>query len=565
LLVPSRALNQFLPIVERELRVLAHHSLTWWRRVWTVLIAMLVLIFMAFEVSRGASVSAIGQNIFIALAGCGMVYVLFAGPCRTADCLSRERREGTLGLLFLTNLKSYDVVAGKMAATSLETLFRLIAALPLVAIPFLMGGVSLAHFAGVVLALLNLMFLSLSIGVVASAVLVSARATFTLAVLILAGLTLAIPFIGEEILGLRVHSTPGAVFYMFSPLFTMEICLDKTPWREPWKFWLNMGAMHSLAWFFLALACARIKNSWREQVQPAQPVKWSARLKGAKPEEPPASRPGKPLLDQNPVAWLEGRDRLQERILWSLIVFASMILLWNALLSRRPWPDDELVILWALWSHYVLCIWIAIQTPRRLADDKQSGALELLLSTPLPTTEIVSGAMQVFWRRFGGPLLALLLIDGLLLNVYLSNHPRIQSYREMVQLGICALIVFPLQAWTFARIGLYQGLLRGHSMRATFAVIGLAGLLPWAMFLGSIFLWELSRRSFGFSPRITFEVAFTLWTTTHLIPCWLFAAFSNWQLRVHFRALAAQSFPQWWQRLKEFLEHSSVYGNSQAR
>ena len=102
---------------------------------------------------------------------------MLAGPLTTVDCLSRERREGTLGLLFLTDLRSYDVVLGKTAAASLNMVLTLMAALPVVAIPMLMGGVSLMQLAFVMLALVTIMFLSLAIGVCASSLFASSRAS----------------------------------------------------------------------------------------------------------------------------------------------------------------------------------------------------------------------------------------------------------------------------------------------------------------------------------------------------------------------------------------------------
>ena len=66
-----------------------------------------------------------------------MIYCLFSGRISTADCLSEEKREGTLGLLFLTDLKGYDVVLGKLAATSVSAFYGLLAALPVLAVPVL--------------------------------------------------------------------------------------------------------------------------------------------------------------------------------------------------------------------------------------------------------------------------------------------------------------------------------------------------------------------------------------------------------------------------------------------
>src|SRR5437763_1392894 len=43
-------------------------------------------------------------------------------PLLTADCISRERREGTLGLLFLTRLRATDIVFAKTLAQALRAL-----------------------------------------------------------------------------------------------------------------------------------------------------------------------------------------------------------------------------------------------------------------------------------------------------------------------------------------------------------------------------------------------------------------------------------------------------------
>ena len=366
-----------------------------------------------------------------------------------------------------------------------------------------------------------------------------------------AWLTLAIPFIGEEILGFRVNSTKGSIFYMFSPLFTMELCLDRPFLRAPWKFWLNMGAMHGLAWLSLLLACRHTKHSWRDQPQAGWLQKWTAHFsRWRKVNSGPKSIGGRSLLDQNPMAWLEGRDRSQERILWILLGVSALLIFAIGQLSPPRWPDDGFVILWSLLAHYVLCIWIALQAPRRLADDKQSGALELLLSTPMTPAEIIRGLMQVCRRRFGGPLLALLTIDFLLVNAFFNAHTLTRnSYSEMYQLATCALIVFPLQAWSLARLGIYQGLVGGNSLRATFIVLWLIVLLPWLLFFGCIFVCEVGRRSFRFLPRITDEIAFNLWIAAHLAPFAVLLLFSNNRLHSRFRALAAQSASRrWWKR-----------------
>src|SRR5882757_9768659 len=112
---------QFFPIIERELRVAAHQARTWWRRYVTLNLALAVVVIAYFTTRRWSGSSQIGNTVFDVLVVCGFIFSLLAGPLSTTDCLSRERREGTLGLLFLTNLRSRDVVFGKMAVSSFDS------------------------------------------------------------------------------------------------------------------------------------------------------------------------------------------------------------------------------------------------------------------------------------------------------------------------------------------------------------------------------------------------------------------------------------------------------------
>src|SRR5207237_9649608 len=107
----------------------------------------------------------LGKDVFYVLSGLFLLSSLAAGIRYTADCLSEEKREGTLGLLFLTDLKSYDVVLGKLAATSLNCTYALLAMLPVLAIPLLLGGVSVAEFWRMALVLANALFFSLATGI----------------------------------------------------------------------------------------------------------------------------------------------------------------------------------------------------------------------------------------------------------------------------------------------------------------------------------------------------------------------------------------------------------------
>src|SRR3989442_3413534 len=157
-----------LPIVERELRLVARARGTYWMRL-GIGLAAIAIAACIFLFTLGLPPAQTGHNIFQGLAGLVFLYCLAYGRRSTADCLSQEKREGTIGLLFLTDLKGHDVVLGKLAATSLRGFYGLLAVFPVLAIPLLMGGVSSGEFWRMVLVLADTFLLSLAIGMFGSA------------------------------------------------------------------------------------------------------------------------------------------------------------------------------------------------------------------------------------------------------------------------------------------------------------------------------------------------------------------------------------------------------------
>jgi ABC-type transport system involved in cytochrome c biogenesis permease component len=124
-----------LPIVHRELRVRARLKGTHSVRVAAGTFALLVAAVAINQSQLGLARGLTGEPAFVAMTVLAMLYCLAEGIRSTADCLSEEKREGTLGLLFLTELRGYDVVLGKLAATSLNSLYGLLAIVPVLALP----------------------------------------------------------------------------------------------------------------------------------------------------------------------------------------------------------------------------------------------------------------------------------------------------------------------------------------------------------------------------------------------------------------------------------------------
>src|SRR5262249_24034072 len=138
----------------------------------------------------------LGASIFYSMSVLVNFYGLLVGVLRTADCLSEEKREGTLGLLFLTDLKGYDIILGKLAATSLNTFYGMLGVFPILAISLLVGGVDGGEFWRMVLASVNNLLFSLAVGMFCSAISKDERKAITLGLLMLIFFTVGLLIIG---------------------------------------------------------------------------------------------------------------------------------------------------------------------------------------------------------------------------------------------------------------------------------------------------------------------------------------------------------------------------------
>ena len=190
-----------LPIVERELRRQARRSATHWSRWAVALVAGLLSFQVLFTFSGINNLVSGGTRAYELLLGIGFV-VACSGALLTADSLSAERREGTLGFLFLTDLKGYDVVLGKLASSGLTMLYVMLGLVPALALPLLAGGVTLGQVFRAALSLLNMLFVSLTLGIW-----VSTRPQMQIRALCRAALMLIgliwLPKLGEHLLPFR--------------------------------------------------------------------------------------------------------------------------------------------------------------------------------------------------------------------------------------------------------------------------------------------------------------------------------------------------------------------------
>jgi hypothetical protein len=383
----------FLPIAERELRVRARQKATFRTRVGAALVACLIIGF--FLYGSRVSPAGIGKTVFWFLSLLAFIWCLFEGPRNTADALSEEKREGTLGLLFLTDLKGYDVVLGKLLATSLNSFYGVLAIVPPLSIPLLLGGVTVGEFWRMVLVLVVTLVFSLSASLFISANSRNERRAWAGAVLLIAFLAAVpplfrwMPFPTMKLLG-AISPTP-ALYSLTDALFA----------RQPQAFWHSVLGVHALTWGFLIAACLVLPRSWQDK--PVQRANRETTLADRRQSRAERQR----QMDMKPVVWMLTRGKRAEWYVWFAVAAYAV----PAVLIAVIWSDVQLLIFplvgFALVLNFLLAVWMGAKACFMISDARASGALDLLLTTPVSPTAIIDGHGEALRRQFLVPFVAL--------------------------------------------------------------------------------------------------------------------------------------------------------------
>ena len=387
----------------------------------------------------------LGHWLFEMLAWPAFIYTLLAGVWNTADCLSEEKREGTLGLLFLTDLKGYDVVLGKLLATSLKNFYALLALFPPLAITFCLGGVTGGEFWRLVLLLTNTLFFSLTVGMLASAVSRDEQRAWTraLALLLILGAGPVLAFLA-----------------VFASSYT------------PGIFWNSLLAVHGASWLLLALASAILPHAWQDRPLPGvRPSPGAATHKFTQcfsilrwplaSSAQARAHPEAKLLFLNPVLWLAARQlKSFNGYLWLVILLAGGTGLITIVLGPPAADIGGFLIVAALALHYLLALWAAFQASHVFAAARSAGILELLLCTPLTVSQIAEGYFRGLERAFSRPIAVLLASEGAIaigIVAFSGQNAGFLGLPLLIGAGFC-MAMFVSDLFAVGRFGMWMGL-----------------------------------------------------------------------------------------------------------
>lgn len=527
----------FLPVVGRELRAASRRRSTYWVRFFAALVTIGICAWLWFVSDRNMQDFRRGAMLFAGIASVSFIYALVAGITVTADCLSEEKREGTLGLLFLTDLKGYDVVLGKLTASSLDCIYRLVAVFPVMAIPLLLGGLTMSEFWRMVLVLMNTLFLSLSAGMLASALSRHERKAMACAFVLILLVMGALPLAGW-LLSIRGNHPMDTVFLLPSSGYAFYLVEDRVYRTLAQEFWTSVSVTNGVGWIFLAIASLILPRSWQDRPAGAKIIHWKDRWQRWRfGDVAVRSAYRRRLLQVNPFFWLAARNRLKPAYVLGLLGVTGCFWLWLYFKVGRDLLDPAIYVTTAILLHTVLKFWVASESCRPLSEDRRSGALELLLSTPLSVVEILQGQMLSLKRQFALGAALILLAD---LVMFLSGMRDrfVDTTNGWLMLFLAGVLMFVADLYTLSWVGMWLGLTAKSANRAARGAVLRILVLPWLIFILFVTFLLFSDASSSGTENMLLGGWFAIGMITNLY----FFIWAKSQLIERFRLVVTQRF-----------------------
>lgn len=397
------------PIIERELRSLSRSRQTVVTRFAIgfigIALTLLIAIVDYFDDTPQRNLGAVmlGFQTFFML-----VFSIFSCLALTTDTISSEKREGTLGLLYLTDLKTIHIILGKISAGTFVAFLSIVSMIPVMSLSLLYGGVNLGMISKLFLVATNHLILSLVIGVFCSVLFEKPRTTQVSALLVVLGLQFGIPILvtwfESSLSGIWAINAFAQAGVLGAGGF---MGLGMRAFSSSF-FWGGQIATATLSLVLLLISVWHLSKQWRstygEDPATQKPKKKSLEDQPQKPSSSlaPSSSPKKlkiksvrggiPLSHHHPLRYIFSHKKPEVgSTIFSMVIF----LLYMFFLAESDGFDEAEAGLFGL----VLCGMIfkyqwASVIVSMFNRERKEGTLEFLMSTPVKLTNVFSDMRQ---------------------------------------------------------------------------------------------------------------------------------------------------------------------------
>jgi len=465
------------PLIERELLQAARKPSTHvFRFAFAALAGVATLLLMLADLSPGATT---GAGLLHVVTLGSFMFSLLSGLIFTADCVARERREGTLPLLFLSGMGAVEIVLAKLVSNGWRCLTTLLLPLPFLATSLCLGGVEPYQIAGVVLGIFFLASFSLAAGLLVSSLGLSS----SVGLLLYAGLLLS------GLAGMVFDQLSGG----FGPRPDWTLIFNPThpllaAWLGPLRLAptrlvaesLASGCLVLLAMLAMSALALRVTIRpplWLEQMLPGR--RRNRSISGGKKKRRQLS-----ASEFLPVSLRSG---------WHFTRFAfGMAALAGALYANRS--DDffngKTATMLLVGAHFAMKasrLWLGVKIGWM---ERNSDGMELLLTTPIAPGQILAAGKRRINRAFRWADCVLILLHLL----YITYEFLTEHITGAGAAALASLVVFILDRRTMVWLGLWEGMSKRGFFRGIMRAWLEASLAPTLITLAG---YALLKTAFG--------------------------------------------------------------------
>jgi ABC-type transport system involved in multi-copper enzyme maturation permease subunit len=451
--------------------------------------------------------------------------VLFFAALSAASAVSQEKDRRTFVLLLITDLRSYEIVLGKLLGSLLQIGLLLVGTIPVLALLMLMGGVAPAQL---VEAIVILAATALVAGSVGNLVALWRDKTFqalALTVLVLVlyfCLARAVEFLPNVVSRVAGIDTDRAATYLagwqhwLDPLEALDGVLEPASSSA-----LSISSAYGYAAVMVVFSV--LLNAWaigrlRVWNPSGEPIMQREAPEEVEEKDRARAHAAPGMVREvwaNPILWREIRTRAYGRrpmlvklgylLVIGLVCYYAFSNL-NALLNSGEAPPP-FAAAWGLVPVSILSLLlISAQAVTAITSERDGGALDLLLVTDLTPKEFIFGKLWGILYNTKEFVLPPLILMGIyaaygLLATPPAAHPELGAYKNTESLVCMALAAVVVMGFTMvlgihvalraesSRLGVINTLATVFFLSAgTLVCIGLIGInssfeIQWASFI----------------------------------------------------------------------------------
>lgn len=578
-----------LPVVERELRVAARERSTYRVRFIAAFLTILFSCFSLWFVRIAFNERPIPpRELFLFLSWISYIFVAIAGFTITCDSISQEKRDSTLGLLFLTDLRGYDIVLSKFAVGAARGFYALIATVPVLALPLMMGGTNLSELARTTGVLLLTLLFSMSIGLACSSFVQKNWTAFGVSAGFLFFFAALLPAASQLLRAYYRNATLAHYLELPSPSYAMYMSFRNAIGLTGNDFVYSILIVLSVSFLAVLITSFQTPRVWQDRPPPRRWAYFLKQLRAMKYGSPEIRAQFRHrLLELNPIFWLSRRERVSSPGILAMFFLLGALAAW---VGSQDWsflnPRANVVLPFVAWiitgiaAHIFILLRLAVLASERFGEDRRTGALELILSTPISIKSILAGHWMSLRRYFAGPILMAFCFHALVFSYgfTLDDDPEfarsplqvigdiaqhiqgfpIHPYRwelHFFALVVLTLIPVLILDWiALAWLSTWRVLRLKHQLLAPISSLLILHLPP---VVALIFTAGFIDR-FHLMPSHNFSQVLLLFTiiTTYLVLNQLICiAWSRRQIYKHFRTAATDRYQftakrAWWKRFR---------------